>query len=212
MTVARPSVKHEQMALTRRRILDACAELALRYGGLDDPAAFTYARVAELSGVSERTVYRAFPTKNDLTAAFLNEATLTRGEPVPEVAAELAPFVRRVSRTWAEQFPPRDDDRPTGDLVPEHERASVLHDEVHAGRVARDAAIQAAIAGALPERMSPPEQRAIGGVIRLLTSFRSIAQTAARFDVSLAEAGDAHAWAIETLIGGLSDTDEETTQ
>ena len=197
MAKERGPVRDEQHAMTRRRILDACAELALREGGLDDPAVFTYARVAELAGVSERTVYRAFPTKNDLTAAFLDEATLTRGEPIPTDAADLAPFVRRVTRAWDEQFPSRADGRRR------RRRSASTADEANAARLARDRAIETATASALPEGMKPAERRAVGGVIRLLTSFRSVAQTAARFDVTLAEAGEAHAWAIDSLITAL---------
>ena len=200
MTAERLTVREEQAGVTRRRILDACAELALRHGGLDDPALFTYARVAELAGVSERTVYRAFPTKNDLTAAFLNEATLTQGEPIPTDAAELGSFLRRICRAWDEQFPVRDTDdtgrRPFGDPVPEADAVALD------GRRARDHAIRDAVAAAVPDTPAAGVG-AVAGVVRMLVSLRSVAQTSARFDVSLATAGDAHAWAVETLINAL---------
>lgn len=55
-------LRAQQTELTRERILQATHEL-LR---TRRPADLTYAEVAELSGVSLRTVYRHFPTTDDL--------------------------------------------------------------------------------------------------------------------------------------------------
>ena len=203
-TDRRPSVREEQSALTRRRILEACAELALRHGGFDDPEAFTYARVAELAGVSERTVYRAFPTKRELTAAFLDEAVLTGGEDLPAAASDLGAFLRRVSRLWEEAYPAS----PSGPADPgstgDSGAAAATADDLAADRRrARDVRVEAALASELPATMAPAERRALAGVVRLLLSFRSIVQTSTGFDVPLADAGQAHAWAVDTLIGAI---------
>ena len=193
------TVREEQQALTRQRILEACAVLALRYGGLDDPARFTYQRVAELAGVSERTVYRLFPTKKDLSDAFLDARTLTRGEPLPSDLGDLAPFLRRVCHAWDAQFPRSDDDpvAPAGDAEDGHDAGG---DE---SSRSRDRVVEAAVALAVGDAVPPEQRRAIAGVVRLVLSLRSVAQTAARFDLTLAEAGEAHAWAVDTLVQAL---------
>lgn len=56
-------VRAERTAATRGRILDACAALVTTGADL------TYEAVAAGAGVRERTVYRYFPTKDDLERA-----------------------------------------------------------------------------------------------------------------------------------------------
>jgi AcrR family transcriptional regulator len=200
MTTANQTVREEQLAVTRRRILEACAELALRHGGLEDPSLFTFARVAELAGVSERTVYRAFPTKLDLTRAFLQESTLTMGRPLPADATSLGPFVRSVSAAWDAQFP-------TGvhGAAGDHTESATkgVEDEAARAASARDASLRAALATVMPDDVPAEMADAVCGVFRTLWSLRNVADTAARAGVTLREAGDAHAWAIETLIAAL---------
>ncbi len=201
------TVREEQLEVTRRRILDACALLALGHGGLDDPTLFTYARVAELAGVSERTVYRAFPTKQALSAAFLDASALTQGEAAPTEAGQLAGFLRRVCHAWSERFPTLEADRAAALAARDNDDWR----DTLGGRSTRDRAVVASVTAALHEVMTVEEQRGVAGVIRLLASLRSVAQTAARFDLTLAQAGDAHAWAIETLIASLQrDTEDRT--
>ena len=193
-------MREEQLAVTRRRILEACAELALRHGGLEDPSLFTFARVAELAGVSERTVYRAFPTKLDLTRAFLQESTLTMGRPLPADATSLGPFLRSVCAAWDAQFPTGVHDA-VGDYTEPETKG--VDDEASRAASARDASLRAAIATVMPEDVPPETADAVCGGFRTLWSSRNVAHTAARSAVTLREAGDAHAWAIETLIEAL---------
>jgi AcrR family transcriptional regulator len=53
-------LREEQAAATSARIIEACASIMQAGGEL------TYAAVAAEAGVQERTVYRHFPTRNDL--------------------------------------------------------------------------------------------------------------------------------------------------
>lgn len=55
-------LRAEQAAATRDRIVDATITLLQQ----TDPGAFTMQDVADRAGVALRTVYRAFPTKEDL--------------------------------------------------------------------------------------------------------------------------------------------------
>ena len=63
------SLREEQRALTRTRILEALAELIESHHPLD----VTMAAVAERAGVSEPTLYRHFDTKRNLFKALGSE-------------------------------------------------------------------------------------------------------------------------------------------
>jgi AcrR family transcriptional regulator len=60
--VSLEALRDEQTNLTRRRIIEAVAEVATHA----HPTAFSVPAVAAAAGVSVRTVYRYFPTKEDL--------------------------------------------------------------------------------------------------------------------------------------------------
>ena len=87
----RGSLRQEQRSVARSRVLAACVELAVRHGGFSHPERFTYARIAELAGVSERTVYRLFPTKAELVRAYIEDRSLTGGRPVPTDSPDPTP-------------------------------------------------------------------------------------------------------------------------
>jgi AcrR family transcriptional regulator len=55
-------LREQQAAATRARIVEACVSL------MQSGSELTYAAVAAAAGVQERTVYRHFPTRNDLQA------------------------------------------------------------------------------------------------------------------------------------------------
>jgi AcrR family transcriptional regulator len=61
-----PTLREQQREVTRDLILNAVARL-LREGRLSE---FTFADVAKLAGVSERTVYRHFLTRDELLQTF----------------------------------------------------------------------------------------------------------------------------------------------
>lgn len=94
----RVSLRQEQLAVTRHRIITALGELIESQHPLD----ITMSAVAKQAGVSEPTVYRHFATKRDLFAALgsdLYEKTTTGFVPtsvddlirfVPDLYAQLA--------------------------------------------------------------------------------------------------------------------------
>ena len=162
-----------------------------------DPERFTYARVAERAGVSERTVYRTFPTKRDLTRAFIEDVPLTLGRPMPETTDEMAGFLRDLTRLWGERLgdtsPP-----PTAAQDPEG-----LYPEASEDRMVRDDAVRRAIDPLLSADLPPAQRDGIVAVLRLVFSLRMVLQSAGRYGLTLAEAGEAHAWAFSTLINAL---------
>jgi AcrR family transcriptional regulator len=97
-------LREARQAVVRDRVLDGVAELLAQGEDL------TYAKVATAAGVPERTVYRYFPTRQDLmtaVVAWVNERTgrprgTTRDEAIELVRQlfpifdEMAPVVREV--------------------------------------------------------------------------------------------------------------------
>jgi AcrR family transcriptional regulator len=74
------SLRDAHKALTRRRILDAALQLV----EAEDPDSLTLAHVARAAGVTERTIYRHFATREDLisaTWARINETMVSPQQP-----------------------------------------------------------------------------------------------------------------------------------
>ena len=90
-------LRTQQMALTRRRIIDAVLELLAE----GHPAAISVPEVSRRSGVSIATIYRYFPSKEQMLDATAFEGVTPREEvlrrdPDPD---NLGPFLER---TWAD--------------------------------------------------------------------------------------------------------------
>jgi AcrR family transcriptional regulator len=64
-------LRADQVALTRQRVIDAVVELTAEAG-----AELTVAEVARRSGISPATIYRHFPTRDDLVSAAANDRIL----------------------------------------------------------------------------------------------------------------------------------------
>ena len=94
-------LRQEQLAETRRRILDAGIQVLAKGG----PEELTIPRVAQRARVAVRTVYRHFPNKDDLVAAVGRELDDRMGfHEFPADLAELEPLLRATySRYLAEE-------------------------------------------------------------------------------------------------------------
>src|SRR5438034_2765026 len=95
------SLRDEHAAAARVRILSAVAELIER----GQPEELTMPDVATASGISLRTIYRYFPTRDDLLEAvghWIGEDVLQ--SPFPRALDEIAPIFQKVT--------PRFDERP----------------------------------------------------------------------------------------------------
>jgi AcrR family transcriptional regulator len=79
------NLRKRQQAETRRTILDAVGEVLGEEGLLG----FSMQKVADRAGVTHRTVYNHFPTRDSLNDAFavhVEEALATAGRPQPDAA------------------------------------------------------------------------------------------------------------------------------
>ncbi len=186
------SLRDEQAAVARERILQGVAELLERAGSTE----LTMPQVAEVSGVSLRTVYRYFPTREallDAAGRWIGGELLKQGYPtsLDDVADS---FERACS-----EF----DERPG--LV----RAMALSQVGRAARSSRRRerldAIRRALeqeVGALPE----PQLRQAEAVLAYLHNMLAYTTLREEQHLSGAEIGEALGWAIRTLVADLRRT------
>ena len=188
-------LRAEQAAATRDRIVDATVAL-LRDG---DPSAFGMRDVAERAGVSVRTVYRCFPTKDDLIAgvlAAINERLLAAaGEPpatadaVVEGVGTVVPAIFALEPLYQALF------------------ATAAGREAHRGTGAeRLSAMEAAFAEDLADL--PAEQtRRFAAALHLVTSSRSVFFLKDYAGLDVADTAVTIEWMVSALVAGLRDPD-----
>jgi len=196
---APPSLRERKRAQTRRAILEACAEIELFHGGVIDPERLTYARIAEVAGVSERTVYRFFPTKQDLDAAYLADQPIGLGLPSPTSLEGYADVIEQVTARWSERM---------GHVrIAEHEVGTDDYPLGIEDRRRRDRELVERLADLVANADDLPERQllALAAAVNSTVSVRILAISAQRWNLTLAEAGRAHAWAMRTLLEHLAD-------
>jgi AcrR family transcriptional regulator len=183
-------LREQQADLTRELILRALVERLEE----DAPSEISVPEVAAAAGVSLRTVYRYFPTRDQLLQAaseWINERVLG-GAPFPDKLDDLVAHALR--------FPKRFDEHPR--LV----RAMVLTEAGRAVRSVRRGPRLEAISNALQEvtdNLPPDEARRAAAVLGYLENMQ--AWLALREDSGLTgeEIGLALAWTVQTLIDDL---------
>lgn len=175
---------------TRRSILQALVDVLVEEG----PATISIPRVAERAGVSVRTVYHYFPTKEvlfeGLTEAMPDLAESPGGvrpEAVgsPAELAATAPAAYRYLEANARLFR----------AISVSEMGSQVAAARRAERLARADAALAPLADHLDEG----ELARLRGVVGLLISFVAYDNLTDVWELSRDDAADAAAWAIETL-------------
>ena len=180
-------LRAQQAAATRERIVDAAVELLQAA----DPGAFGMPDVAERAGVSVSTVYRAFPTKDDLIAGVL-DAIRERFE----AAAGSPPTSREELHTSVPHAV-----RAVYELEPLYRAlfATAAGREAHrASAGERWASIDRAFAdglGGLDRR----QQRLVTSMLYLVTSSTSVLWLKDYAGLDVDEAADAVVWALAAL-------------
>jgi AcrR family transcriptional regulator len=183
------TLREEHANVTRQRILAAVAELLERGG----PEELTVPDVAEASGVSLRTVYRYYPTRDELLEAagrWIGAELLH--SPYPQTLDEVATVIADGCRRF--------DDHPG--LVRSLALSELGRDVRATRRGERLAAIEQALraeVGGLPEDELRRAQAILGYLHNML------AYTTLREEGGLngEQAGEAVAWAIGTLVEDL---------
>ena len=192
MKKARPyksTLREEQAAGTRERILRGLARVLTEGDGEDA----SYRVIAAAASVTEITVYRHFPNKDELMRAFwwwLDERLTDRG--MPSTADTLAPDVRALFMAF---------DRQEG-LI----RASLLSKQGRAMRNSMNAERRAGFEKALADAtkgLPHAERRRAHAVVQLLFSGYAWLSMKDQWGLTGEESGDASAWAIDLIIETL---------
>ncbi len=183
------SLRDQQGALARERILRAVAELLER----DDADELTVPQVAEVSGVSLRTVYRYFPTREELLAEagrWIGGELLQQG--YPSSLDDVADSFERACREF--------DDHPG--LV----RAMALSEVGREARSSRRRERLAAIRKVLDQEvgaLSKRERREAEAVLAYLHNMLAYTTLREEHELSGEEIGAALSWAMRTLVADL---------
>lgn len=191
--MTRTDLRRLQTELTRDLLLEALAAIVSE-GGVH---AFSVQQVADRAGVSHRTVYRHFPTREALLQAlpsWLEARFAPRGgRALPESLAELPAVVRRNFEVFEEHA------ATIRALDALSDGANVLGPY----RARRTAAFRDVARRELPH-LPPEDVAAVAGVIRLLASSRAWRHLTEDHGVPTPAAGRAVAWALSLLIESLS--------
>lgn len=183
-------LRTRQAELTRTLILQALADRLAE----DDPLEFSVQEVADRAGVSHRTVYRHFATREallDALANWLEERLMDRAHRVEHVD-DVPASVRHNFRS-IEEFSPAVDVLirlgVTGDTHSRHTRR-------------RTQALLDAVAE-VTGHLRPDVAEAMQWTIRHLASHQTWVRLRRDGGIEGARSGEAVAWAVETLIDAL---------
>ena len=179
-------LRQEQQRATRARILEALADVLTEGGNATVPA------VAERAGVSERTVYRHFPTRDDLFSALFGAVMrLTPGEERP-TASDIDGLVE-VMRDMFPRFEQR----------PEVIRAmnyNPMGQELRRSRAGyRLEAVRGALASSL-EGLDDEARRRAEVMVHMVSSSTAFLHLRDFWGLSGAEAADVVEWAVRALV------------
>ena len=179
------SLREEQVALTRRRIIDAVAELLLEA----DPSALSVPVVAERAGVSIRTVYRHFEDKAALVESVAEIDDPALSLPLPALdGSDLCSYLRRA---WSDEV-----QRP-------HLRAQLKTDagqQVRAQRRKSQRPLLDAVMAAWSVRLPDESQRRLIDLVQLMTGSAALVELTEVLGESTDEAAASATWAVEALL------------
>jgi AcrR family transcriptional regulator len=185
----RSQLREKQAEQTRERIVDALFEQVLDTHRSD----FSIAEVAERAGVSERTVYRHFPTREDLIAAVDERYQSIPGPSGPDEVSDFPQHVDELYRWFGENEELIEAAHVAGIGRELHQRARARRGEVTRRMMDR-------MFAPLPKR----ERRLLFAVVR--TMFGSAIWRAMREDAGLSndEAREAATWVAELITKDIS--------
>lgn len=193
-----PSLREKQVEMTRELILRAVAERLER----EAPGEISVADIAKESGASLRTVYRYFPTRDELLAAsadWINER-IFGGMPYAETLDALMAELPETFERFGEH--------------PELVRTMALTETGRSVRAKRREQRLARMREALEDvtgRLPRHERRQAEAVIGSLYDMGTWVSMHDEAGLSGRDAGEAVAWAIQTLIEDLRRRSEGRT-
>lgn len=181
------TLREEQARNTRQRILEGASRIVMfRFERL------THRSVAKAAGVSERTVYRHFPTVDELHEAFREHQEKRFGGVYDEdISLDDLPAM-------FEQWPERLDEAAIDDYLRDQETPPSLV----ASRRVRYAIVQRSLAKEFPDA-TPDELRQVVIVLTSLMSPDAFARGKQILDLDISAVAVGNAWALRVLIDSL---------
>ena len=193
-------LRERQMKETKEAIFRAATEQLADHGLAD----FHIPRLAEAAGVSIRTVYRYFPTKDALLEAFAHWLDDQVGSTMTTTPAGLDEMLEGVETVYA-GF------EDNADILRSHWATPHGRAIREKGRVRRLSALGSVVRDAFPH-LSPLEQRHVTAMLSLLHSSRTWQAFKDDFGLDGREAGRVVGWALRTLVADLRQRDAEAAQ
>jgi AcrR family transcriptional regulator len=184
------SLREEQVALTRRTIIDTVIELTSDL----DAGPITIPEVSRRSGISPATIYRHFPSRDALVSEAALERVLTWMPPDVEGSHESQLRAYFVS-LWGDQ----------AENLPLARQATVTE----AGRelrASRHRTLQPTSGQALSDAgkdPTTPESRHLVACLDVLTSVHAFLDLHDRQGLNVEEAVDAMLWGVRTLVDAV---------
>lgn len=183
-------------AATRAKIIDAVVRVVLD----DGVHAFTVQNVAQKAGVSHRTVYRHFQTREDLleglTAVLDERASRAHVPTIPNTFDDVLEAIVPSFEAMGEQ----------AEAVQAYVITSIALRWQDAGRKARTLAFERVTRNAFPN-LSLEEVREVAAVVRSIASTRSWYQLTVEGGLDVQAAARASEWALRALFKDLSSRD-----
>jgi AcrR family transcriptional regulator len=177
-------VRRRQMAETRERILTAASELVHGFPSWDWDE-LTFRAVAERAGVSERTVYRHFPSERELNDALLEHLADEAGVSYEGLDLDdIAPVAARVLASLSSFEVSALTDRPPQFASVDRQRRDAVLDAVAASR----------------NDWSDAERRKAAAVLDVLWGIPSFERIAVMWELDGDDAMDAITWAIGLVV------------
>jgi len=186
--------RQQAAAATRQRIIDAGAQLVREFTTWDWDE-LTFRAVAERAGVSERTVYRHFPTERHLHDAIMGRLEDEAGIAYEDVELDnLAEVTARVF-TSLRRFAIKD-------------TIGTPHGPAFVGAEAKrhDALDRAVVAPHLPDA----QRRALAGLLDVLWSPPTYERLVGAWNLENTEAVDAIQWLITKVIAAVENNEAPT--
>ena len=189
------TLRERQRKVARDAILTALTDYVSEQGRID----FSVAEIAKRAGVSTRTLYNYFPTRNDLVEAvadWTDEAMAERGSTILPPSLDEVPDVIGPNFAIFEEM---------SNIATAFARLDTGVSNTRA-RARRTDAFAEMVREAFPD-MAPRQSHALGALLRQLASVKAWYLLTHEHDLDTAEAGAVVSWAVEQLVRALRNGD-----
>jgi len=177
-----------QVEQTRERILETFLEMLGEPGTHD----VTMPELARRAGVSVRTAFRHFPTREDLYDGLNEWWKQASSTPLPRAPEDLPQYARALFATFA-----------ANDHLVRATRQSKALQEARARRKQQQRRYMAGVLAPLVRHLDDRDARKAIAVLHMLVGSDMWLTLRETWDLTSEEAADASAWAVDTLMNQL---------